>query len=212
MSLPPPQIKSMDEQPEQPEQPVTHYRYGEIVTVNNLASESGAIYNGATGILETYNREKDRFVVYVAALVSGDHVSKRINLRRQNVTRLCGASIPPEDSSYVQTVHKFLHSIRIEYPGFLNFQGKANFMLEEHSIQRLKSNMLESTRLGLCELELPTNSSGGNSSNASEDIDDVTDVRFSTYEAMLLGVLRLLWNKNNPSDAEEWKQLYQQYV
>ena len=211
MSLPPPQIKCMDEQPEQPEQPVTHYRYGEIVTISNLTSESGAIYNGATGILETYNRETDKFVVYVAALVSGDPISKRIKVRRQNVNRLCGASIPPEDSSYVQTVHQFLHSIRIEYPGFLNFQGKTNFMLEEHSIQRLKSNMLESTRLGLCELELPTNSNG-NSSNTSEDIDDVTDVRFSTYEAMLLGVLRLLWNKKNPSDVTGWKQMYQQYV
>ena len=209
MSLPPPQITLLDEQPEQSE----HYRYGEIVTVHNLASESGAVYNGATGILETYNRDTDRFVVYIAALVSGDHIARnRIKLRRQHVTRLCGTSVPAQDASYVQTVHKFLHAIRIEYPGFLNFQGKANFMLEEHSIQRLKSNMLESTRLGLCELELPTNSSGGNSSNTPEDLDDVTDVRFSTYEAMLLGVLRLLWNKKNPPDAAGWKQLYQQYV
>ena len=196
----------------------THYRYGEIVKCQNLTSTAGQKFNGAVAIIDTWDRETDKFVVLVVNLSSGEPVHTKIKLRRATVVPLSGTTLPEGHPLYASSVADFSRAVLEEFPGFL--VPKA---MDESSLSSLLIVMLESSTYdGMCGMS--EGDKGGDVEGSLNDADN-TESRFRRFEMLLLGACRLLWSKTDPSyhlsdemasvlpgGRDAWKSIFQKKV
>ena len=200
------------------------YRYGETVSIKNLTSESGKKYNGAKGVIERFDADIERFVVFVATKKRGEPVRQRMKLRVdciENYNQVSCLEIPPSPLFMVENEIQTSHPVLEIYKKIINML--INTITSQHAIVEyvyggidikiLKEAIVEAVSLGLCQLPENVASIFKNTEEEEEDLDE--KLRNNCLESLLLATCRLLTEKdpesipvNTLGDTRPWRVIY----